>query len=198
LRYTGAEDQLEPIKTDYISLKIGGDEGDGVLIVKEDLTALERIRLKRELNLQSLVSTLTMIIGSRDPFSRAHSERVGSVTKVLCNELDVSFAGAITAELAGAMMNLGKITVPREIFTKHEKLNAEELTIIMESILKSADMVEGIGFDGPVSETLRQTQALWQNYLNRIEKGVLLYNKTPSHGTYQVLSTQGITLEKAT
>jgi hypothetical protein len=26
----------------------------------------------------------------------------------------------------------------------------------------------------------------------------LLFNKTPSHGTYQVLSTQGITLEKAT
>ena len=69
MRYTGAEDQLEPIKTDYISLKIGGDEGDGVLIVKEDLTALERIRLKRELNLQSLVSTLTMIIGSRDPLA---------------------------------------------------------------------------------------------------------------------------------
>jgi hypothetical protein len=59
-------------------------------------------------------------------------------------------------------------------------------------------MVEGIEFDGPVSETLRQTQALWQNYLNRIKKGVLLYNKTPIYGTYQVLSTQGITLEKAT
>lgn len=161
LRHSEEGDQLEAYKTDYIPLKIGGAENDGVLIVKEDLTELEQNRIKRELNLKSLVSTLTMIIGSRDPFSRAHSERVVSVTKVLCSELGVSKSDAITAELAGAMMNLGKIMVPREILTKPEKLNADELKIIRESILMSADMVEGIEFDGPVSSTLRQIQAHW-------------------------------------
>lgn len=161
MRHYGEGDQLEAYKTDYVPLSSGDVDRDGVLIVKEDLSQLERSRIKKELNLKSLVSTLTMIIGSRDPFSRAHSERVVKVTKVLCKELLVDEAEAITAELAGAMMNLGKILVPRAILTKPEKLNKDELKIIRESVLKSADMVEGIEFDGPVIDVLRQVQAHW-------------------------------------
>lgn len=161
MRYYGEGDQLEAFKTDYIPLSGGDVDRDGVLIVKEDLSELERNRIKRELNLKSLVSTLTMIIGSRDPFSRAHSERVVTVTKVLCKELSLKETEAITAELAGAMMNLGKILVPRAILTKPDKLNEDELKIIRDSVLKSADMVEGIEFDGPVSDVLRQVQAHW-------------------------------------
>lgn len=161
MRHYGSGDQLEAYKTDYVPLSSGDVDHDGVLIVKEDLSELERNRIKRELNLKSLVSTLTMIIGSRDPFSRAHSERVVTITKVLCQELSLEEGEAITAELAGAMMNLGKILVPRSILTKPEKLNEDELKIIRESVLKSADMVEGIEFDGPVSDVLRQVQAHW-------------------------------------
>jgi HD-GYP domain-containing protein (c-di-GMP phosphodiesterase class II) len=102
-----------------------------------------------------------MIIGSRDPFSRTHSERVVLVTKMLCKELDVDETTAVTAELAGAMMNLGKILVPREILTKPGKLSEGELKVIRDSMLKSADMIEGIEFEGPVCETLRQFQAHW-------------------------------------
>lgn len=161
IRHYGEGDQLKAYKTDYIPLIDGEIENEGVLIVKEDLSALESNRVKRELGLKSLVSTLTMIIGSRDPFSRAHSERVVSVAKVLCKEIAVTEGEAATAELAGAMMNLGKIMVPREILTKPEKLNEDELQIIRECILKSAEMVEGIEFEGPVAETLRQIQAHW-------------------------------------
>ena len=142
-----------------------GDDKDiqekGVLIVKDDITALEQNRIKREVGLKSLVSTLTMIIGSRDPYSAAHSERVVLVTNMLSKELMVDETTAATAELAGAMMNLGKILVPRELLVKPTNLTVDELTIIRSSMLKSADLVEDIEFEGPVAETLRQIQAHW-------------------------------------
>ncbi|MDG1996491.1 MAG: HD domain-containing phosphohydrolase [Emcibacteraceae bacterium] len=59
------------------------------------------------------------------------------------------------------MMNLGKILVSREILTKPGKLSNDELKIIRNSILKSADMIKGIEFEGPVCETLKQVQAHW-------------------------------------
>jgi len=164
IRNDGTDEKPVIIKTDYIPMLIGEDEDKqekGVLIVKDDITVMEQNRIKRELSLKSLASTLTMIIGSRDPYSAAHSERVVMVVNVLSSELLVDDTTAATAELAGAMMNLGKILVPRELLVKPTNLTADELTVIRSSMLKSADLVDGIEFEGPVAETLRQIQAHW-------------------------------------
>ena len=156
------EDKNLTIKTDYLPLIATDKTVDrGVLMVKEDISALEQNRLRRELGLQSLVSTLTMIIASRDPYSAAHSQRVAMVGKRLCKELSVDDITASTVELSAAMMNLGKITVPRELLVKPSNLSTDELDVIRASILKSAQMIKHIEFDGPVCETLQQIQAHW-------------------------------------
>ncbi len=164
IRNVGSEEKPQIIKTDYLPLVVGDDNDlheKGVLMVKEDITSIEQNRIKRELNLKSLVSTLTMIIGSRDPYSAAHSERVVEVSNVLCKELNVDHTTAATAELAAAMMNLGKILVPRELLIKPTNLTVDELSIIRSSMLKSADLIKDIKFEGPVCETLNQMQAHW-------------------------------------
>ena len=61
-----------------------------------------------------------------------------------------------TAEVAGSLMNFGKVLVPREILTKTSALTAEELRQVRESILTSADILSIIDFVGPVVPTLRQ------------------------------------------
>ncbi|MDG1438928.1 MAG: hypothetical protein P8P98_08095, partial [Emcibacteraceae bacterium] len=146
IRYFGKDEALKAFKMDYIAFNANPSD-KGVLVVKEDISSLEKNRIKRELGLKSLISTLTMIIGSRDPFSRTHSERVVLVTNMLSEELCVDENTKVTAELAGAMMNLGKILVSREILTKPGKLSNDELKIIRNSILKSADMIKGIEFE---------------------------------------------------
>ncbi|MEZ5757784.1 MAG: HD domain-containing phosphohydrolase [Emcibacteraceae bacterium] len=164
IRNVGPTDNPKTIKASYIPMLISDGKAHqekGVLIIKDDITEIEQNRLKRELGLKSLVSTLTMIIASRDPYSAAHSQRVVAVTKILSAELQVDDTTSATAELAGAMMNLGKILVPREILTKPTNLTREELTTIRSSMLKSADLVQDIEFEGPVAETLRQMQAHW-------------------------------------
>ncbi|MBT7582687.1 MAG: HD domain-containing protein [Kordiimonadaceae bacterium] len=158
IRDIGTEIEMNTFKTDYLPLRIG-DQDKGVLMVKEDITSIVQSRLKRELSLKSLVSTLTMIIGSRDPYSAAHSERVVTVTNMLCLELNVDEKTATTAELAGAMMNLGKILVSRELLTKPTNLTGDELSIIRSSMLKSAELIKDIEFEGPVCETLEQMHA---------------------------------------
>ena len=64
-------------------------------------------------------------------------------------------------EIAGNLMNLGKISVPEDVLTKTERLTEEEVVMIRDSVLTSADLIKSIEFDGPVEETLRQ---LLENY----------------------------------
>lgn len=164
IRNVGPADKPMTVKASYIPLLVSDGKAHqekGVLIIKDDITEIEQNRLKRELGLKSLVSTLTMIIASRDPYSAAHSQRVVAVTNVISTELKVDETTSATAELAGAMMNLGKILVPREILTKPTNLTKDELITIRSSMLKSADLLQDIEFEGPVAETLRQMQAHW-------------------------------------
>lgn len=153
------EEDGRSFKSDYLPLNVGAEHG--VLMVVEDLTELVREREGRETALKNLVSTLTMVIDSRDPFSANHSRRVAEVSATLAKEMELGGPQASAAEIAGALMNLGKILVPRELLTRPGNLTQEELSTIRSSVLKSADLLEGIEFEGPVVETLRQIQAHW-------------------------------------
>jgi len=145
------------IKSDYIPLFV--DQEKGVLMVREDISELVRERELKETALRNLVTTLTMVIDSRDPYSARHSERVAIVAQAIALEMNVDDVTRDTANIAGALMNLGKILVPRELLTRPKGLSTEELLTIRSSIMKSADMLETVDFDGPVVKTLRQVKA---------------------------------------
>ncbi|WP_321395435.1 HD domain-containing phosphohydrolase [Emcibacter sp.] len=156
------------LKADYLPLKVGMERG--VLMVMEDLSQLVRERERREQALKNLIQTLTMIIDSRDPFSANHSARVAEVSGTIAREMNCDEVTVETVEIAGALMNLGKILVPREVLTRPGELSSDELMTVRESIQKSADMLEGLDFEGPVVETLRQIRAHWDG--SGIPKGL--------------------------
>ncbi|PHZ84151.1 HD domain-containing phosphohydrolase [Paremcibacter congregatus] len=147
------------IKSDYVPLNV--DQEKGVLMVTEDISEVVRERELKEAALKNLVSTLTMVIDSRDPYSARHSERVAKVSLAIAVEMNVDDVTRDTANIAGALMNLGKILVPRELLTRPKGLSEKELATVRNSIMKSADMLESVEFDGPVVETLRQIRANW-------------------------------------
>lgn len=147
------------IKSEYIPLSVGQEQG--VLMVVEDISELVKERELKETALKNLVNTLTMVIDSRDPYSARHSERVALVSRAIAIEMNADKITCETANIAGALMNLGKILVPREILTRPKGLSEGELSTIRSSIMKSADMLETVEFDGPVVKTLRQVGAHW-------------------------------------
>lgn len=147
------------IKSDYVPLAV--DQETGVLMVTEDITELVRERELRVTALKNLVQTLTMIIDSRDPHSARHSERVALVALTIAQEMNADEVVCETSNIAGALMNLGKIMVPRELLTRPKGLSEEELATVRSSMMKSADLLESVEFNGPVVETLRQIRAHW-------------------------------------
>ncbi|MEZ5669025.1 MAG: HD domain-containing phosphohydrolase [Alphaproteobacteria bacterium] len=134
-------------------------ELDGaVLTVEEDITELMAERERNSQNLHKLVDTLVTIIDARDPYAAEHSVRVGEIAERIAREMVVDQTVITTTRIAGTLLNVGKILVPADVLTSHRNLGEAEMRKVRESILRGADLLEGVAFDGPVAETVRQAQ----------------------------------------
>ena len=156
LTFDGRQDAV--FKSDFIPLEAREEMPAGVLMVSQDITDSIRERERRERVLKQLVGALVSVVDRRDPYSANHSTRVGDVSKAVAEEMELSALDVETAEIAGNLMNLGKITVPEEVLTKTDKLTDAEFEMIRDSVFTSAELVSDIEFDGNVSETLRALQ----------------------------------------
>jgi len=128
----------------------------GVLVVEQDVTEIVNEREKRVRILRQLIDTLVRMVDARDPYAANHSAGVALVARAVAQGLGLERVLVETAETAGNLMNIGKIIVPSEILTKRATLAKDEMQVIRDSLQRSAVVLQGIDFDGPVSETLRQ------------------------------------------
>ncbi len=149
------------VKADHIPLRSEGEEISGVLMILEDMTDLVDERERRARILRELVQTCVAVVDRRDPFSAHHSARVAEVAGAIAQAMHMDDAAVETCDIAGALMNLGKVTVPRDLLTKTDKLTDTELATVRDSIFTSADLIAGVEFDGPVADTIRQIQEHW-------------------------------------
>lgn len=149
------------IKSDHIPLYSNGEDLSGVLMILEDITDLVDERERRAKVMRDLVQTCVAVVDRRDPFSAYHSARVAEVSSAIAEAMHLDEAAVATCDIAGALMNLGKVTVPHEVLTKTGRLTEEELAMIRQSVLTSAELIEGVEFEGPVADTIRQIQERW-------------------------------------
>ncbi|MDP9195557.1 MAG: PAS domain S-box protein [Pseudomonadota bacterium] len=137
----------------------GSERGTSmILVTEEDITGLVLEREKRETALQGIVEVMMDLADLRDPNAARHSARAGNLARALARELGLDPVLQETAERAGELMNIGKLLVPREILTKPGSLTPEEKELVRQSLHRAAGMLKGIDFDGPVADTLLQSQ----------------------------------------
>ncbi len=130
----------------------------GVLVTEQDITATIEEREKRLHTLHQLVAMLVSLVDRRDPNAAQHSAHVATVAAAAAQEMGLDAAMIETTETAARLMNLGKMDVPAELLMRTGTLNNEEKSRVRSSIAASAMLIDGIEFNGPVAETLRQSQ----------------------------------------
>ncbi|MDA0260678.1 MAG: PAS domain S-box protein [Proteobacteria bacterium] len=155
------EDGIRIYHSDHIPLSGDRDNPPGALMIIDDITELVNERQRRERILRQLVTTLVHFVDQRDPYSADHSSRVAEVSSAIAQEMDLEEDEIRTVDIAGNLMNLGKLLVPADILTKTGNLTDEELQQIRNSVLESADLLDNVEFDGPVVDTIRQIQEHW-------------------------------------
>lgn len=152
----GANGRVRFVQVHYQPIQPSSEFPGGVMVREEDLTNLIVERERRETMLRQVIGTLVAVVDRRDPYAAGHSARVGQLARAIAEEMVLDEKLIETAEVAGSLMNFGKVLVPRDILTKTTPLSADELQRVRDSILTSADILSIIDFTGPVVPTLRQ------------------------------------------
>jgi PAS domain S-box-containing protein len=158
LKSTGEEGTDRVIKSDFVPLRSARVNSKEVLTVFQDISDVVIAQERREAVLRDLVSTLVAFVDRRDPYSADQSRRVAKVAVAIAGEMGASEDLVRTVDIAGNLMNIGKILVPPELLTKTKNLTKKEMEIIRNSLVASADLLEDVNFDLPVASTLRQLQ----------------------------------------
>ena len=152
---------LTVIHSQHIPLEPAPDIARGVLVIEEDLSQITAEQERRRATLDHLVRCLISLADRRDPAAAGHSAFVTAVARSVAAEMALAPALVDTAEMAGRLMNLGKILVPASILTRAGPLTQAELDRLHDSMLEATRLLEGVEFDGPVIETLRQCHEQW-------------------------------------
>jgi PAS domain S-box-containing protein len=138
-----------------------GEMVEGTLVIEQDITDAVTEHDRRERTLRRLVSTLVAMVDKRDSFAANHSARVGTLAGKIADAMKLDATTRDTAIAAGNLMNVGKIFVPEAVLTHTGPLSTEQMQQVRRCILEGAALLEGIEFDGPVAETIRQSQEHW-------------------------------------
>lgn len=158
------KDAFQVVKVDGLPLRGDRDYPPGCLLVVDDITELQRARLRSEKMMKELIDTLVSVVDRRDPFSANHSARVAEVARAIAHEMGLEDIDIRTVDIAGSLMNLGKIFVPEELLMKTENLTEEERILVTNAYLTTVDLIEQVTFEGPVVETIRQFGETWDGH----------------------------------
>ncbi len=158
---TGSNGDLRIWQAEHIPVSTELDATPGVMVVEEDISSVVNERERRERTLEQLSDTLVAILDRRDPYASNHSARVAATAEALASEMGLEDSVVATARTAGRLMNIGKIVVPEEMLTRAGSLGDDEVRLVRGGLLKSAELLKGVEFDGPVVAVLQQVQRRW-------------------------------------
>ena len=152
-------DEAEVIKSDHIPLRGDRDHPPGILMVLDDITEFSRERLRSEARLRQLVGTLVHVVDRRDPLTANRSNHISLVAGALARELGCEQVEIDTAEFAGNLLSLGHVYIPPDVLGRpDDQLTDAERASIDGAYLVSAELLEGVDFEGPVVDTIRQSR----------------------------------------
>lgn len=105
------------------------------LIERDDVTVLELQQLRAELTAvigdlgdeqQAFVEQLADAVDAKSNFKSSYSKEVASLAKEICTYLELNEKTKDLIYYAALLRNIGKITLPEELFNKKEKLSKED------------------------------------------------------------------------
>jgi len=146
-------------KTDHIPLRADRDHPPGVLLIEQDITEFITERERRERMFRGLIEAFVKEVDSRQAeAARTNGKLIAKLARGAAEEMGLTPTETETAELAGELLNLGTVSLPHDLLSKGGNRNEDEKRRLREAIVRSADLLSGLEFEGPVAEVIRQAQ----------------------------------------
>ncbi len=106
--------------------------------------------------LEGIIEAIGYTVEINDPYTAGHQQRVSSIACDIAKEIGLSDDQIEGVRIAGAMHDIGKISVSSEILTKPGKLTDQEFDIIKTHPQVGYDILKKIKFPWPIADIIYQ------------------------------------------
>ena len=134
----------------------------GILLLWRHVVAVQQAAA-REAGLKlyrSVAEVLLQAIDQRDPGAAEHSRRVAALSRQVTLRMGLPGADADTAELVGALMNVGKLFVPVPLLTKSGALEDAEASQFAEGATRWLAILADTPLNLPLAPVLEEAYRL--------------------------------------
>jgi PAS domain S-box-containing protein len=114
--------------------------------------ALENLRKAFSATIQVMVSA----VEARDPYTAGHQIRSADLARAIAKEMGLPQEKIEGIRMAGAIHDIGKLSVPAEILSKSTKLTEIEFSLIKEHSLKGYEMLGDLESPWPLAQIIYQ------------------------------------------
>lgn len=132
------------------------DRAAGAVALFQDITQFRRESEKRRQQQLSTINALVQAVEGVDPHLAGHSHMMGSLVTMMAKDMELQEADINTLRTAADLSQIGRLFVPRELFSKTEKLTPEEQKELLRVPEHAFNVLRNIDFGMPVPQTIYQ------------------------------------------
>lgn len=106
--------------------------------------------------LGGVIEAMSLTIEMRDPYTAGHQRRVSDLARMIATEMGLPTEQIDAIRMAGALHDIGKLSIPSEILSKPGKLNELEWLMIKNHSTIGYNILKPIEFSWPVANIVLQ------------------------------------------
>lgn len=110
---------------------------------------------------QSFVEMLAKAVDAKSEYNNNHSQNVADMAKTICEHLGLNEKTKDLIYYAGLLQNIGKITIPEELFNKKEKLSKEDWEMLQNHPNIGVSLLMSINFLSEVIPYIHYHKERW-------------------------------------
>ena len=111
---------------------------------------------KLQQTMEGVVHAMSLTVEARDPYTAGHQRRVADLACAIAGEMGFADWQIEGLRITGLLHDVGKLVVPAEILSKPGRINQYEFSIIKTHPEVGYEILKGIEFPWPVTETILQ------------------------------------------
>lgn len=141
-----------------------GDAGSRAAVttfhdITEQKNAERKIRdyaARIEHTMISIVDTISLMVELRDPYTAGHERRVAHLAVAIGRELGLDAERLRGLQMAGAVHDVGKLSVPGDLLVKPTRLSPIEYEMVKTHAQNGYEVLKNIDSPWPIAEVARQ------------------------------------------
>ena len=113
-----------------------------------------KYQLSVNISMREMVETLATVVVARDSYTGEHMKRVANLCTVIATQLNLPVHTVEGVNMAALIHDIGKISIPAEILTKHSELVDFELQMLQNHVQTGYDMLKHIHFPWNIAQAV--------------------------------------------